>query len=213
MPLFYEDQDIRVFKTPCGPFDNNAYLIVCPHTNESIIIDAPVGPGDLLKEAEGTRVKAILITHNHQDHLASLNEIKEATGAPVGIHSEDAGALEETPGFLVKDGDTIRAGMVELRAIHTPGHTPGSVCYITGRHLFSGDTLFPGGPGRSSSPHTLQQTIKSITENLFSHSDDTYVLPGHGPDTTLGVSKQEYHTFALKSHPPDLHGDVLWLES
>ncbi|MBI2856204.1 MAG: MBL fold metallo-hydrolase [Chloroflexi bacterium] len=213
MPLFYEDQDIRVFKAPCGPFDNNAYLIVCPKTSESIIIDAPMGPGELLQDAKNTQVNAILITHNHQDHLAGLKEIKEATGAPVGIHGEDAGALQERPGFLVKDGDTIRAGSVELRAIHTPGHTPGSVCYITGKHLFSGDTLFPGGPGRSNSPQTLQQTIESITGKLYPHPDDTHVLPGHGADTTLGVSKEEYSVFAQKSHPPDLHGDVLWLES
>ena len=142
-----------------------------------------------------------------------LKEVKKSTGAPVGVHSEDAGALGEPPDFLVEDGDIILTGNVELRAIHTPCHTPGSMCYITGRHLFSGDTLFPGGPGRSSSPETLQQTIKSITEKLYVLPDETDVLPGHGVGTNVGVSKSEYHVFAKKSHPVDLHGDVLWMES
>ena len=212
MPLFY-DKEIKVFKTTCGPYDNNAYLLVCPETLESIIIDAPTGPGELLEEAKDTHVKAILITHNHQDHLAGLKEIMDATGAPVEAHSEDAAALPVPPGVLVKDGDTITAGTIELKGIHTPGHTPGSVCYLVGKHLFSGDTLFPGGPGRSRSPEALQQIIKSITENLYRLPDDTFLLPGHGQDSTLGVSKEEYRAFAEKSHPADLSGDVLWLES
>ena len=212
MPLIY-DKEVKVFKTSCGPYDNNAYLIVCPQTNESIIIDAPMGPGKLLEEAAGTQVKAILITHNHQDHLAGLKEIIDATGAQVQAHSEDATALPVSPSALVKDGDTITAGTIVLKVIHTPGHTTGSVCYLVGDHLFSGDTLFPGGPGRSRTPEALQQTIKSITERLYVLPDDTFLLPGHGQDSTLGISKEEYHIFAQKSHPASLSGDVLWLES
>ncbi|MDA0988584.1 MAG: MBL fold metallo-hydrolase [Chloroflexi bacterium] len=212
MPLFY-NKEVRVFKTSCGPYDNNAYLIVCPQTAESIIIDAPMWPDELLEEAKGTRVKAILITHNHQDHLAGLKEIVQATGAPVQAHCEDASALPVPPTTLVKDGDTITAGTITLKVVHTPGHTPGSVCYVVGNHLFSGDTLFPGGPGKSNSPQDLQQIIKNITEKLYTLPDDTFLLPGHGQDSTLGVSKEEYRIFAQKSHPADLSGDVLWLES
>ena len=212
MPLFY-DKEVKIFKTPCGPYDNNAYLIVCPQTNESIIIDAPMEPGELLEEAKGTRVKAILITHNHQDHLAGLKEIIDVTGAQVQAHSQDADALSISPSALVKDDDTITAGTITLKVIHTPGHTSGSVCYVVGSHLFSGDTLFPGGPGRSSSPEALQQTIKSITEKLYVLPDDTFLLPGHGQDSTLGISKEEYRVFAQRSHPEDLSGDVLWLAS
>ncbi len=212
MPLFY-DKEVKVFKTSCGPYDNNAYLIVCPQTGQSIIIDAPTGPGELLEEAKDTQVKAILITHNHQDHLAGLKEMIDATGAPVEAHSEDAAALPVSPKVLVKDGDIITAGTIEVKVIHTPGHTPGSVCYLVGKHLFSGDTLFPGGPGRSRSPEALQQIIRSITEKLYPLPDDTFLLPGHGQDSTLGISKEEYRVFAEKSHPADLSGDVLWLES
>ena len=212
MPLFY-DKEVRVFKTPCGPYDNNAYLLVCPQTNQSIIIDAPMEPGELLEEAKGTRVKAVLITHNHQDHLAGLKEIINATGAPVQAHSQDAAGLPVSPSALVKDGDTVTAGTIELKVVHTPGHTPGSVCYLVGNHLFSGDTLFPGGPGKSGSPEALQQIIKSITEKLYTLPDDTSLLPGHGQDSTLGISKEEYRVFAQRSHPAGLRGDVLWLES
>ena len=212
MPLFY-DGEVRVYKTSCGPFDNNSYLLVCPQTNESIIIDAPMGPGEVLAEAEGTQVKAILITHNHQDHLAGLQEMTYATGAPVISHGEDASTLPVAPNSLVKDGDTITAGTIEVKVIHTPGHTSGSVCYLVGKHLFSGDTLFPGGPGRSRTPENLQEIIKNITEKLYILPDDTDVLPGHGQESTLGASKEEYRVFAGKSHPDDLCGDVLWLES
>ena len=170
-------------------------------------------PGELLEEAKGTQVKAILITHNHQDHLAGLREIIDATGAQMQAHSQDADALLISPSALVKDDDTITAGTITLKVVHTPGHTKGSVCYVVGSHLFSGDTLFPGGPGRSSSPEALQQTIKSITEKLYVLPDDTFLLPGHGQDSTLGISKEEYRVFAQRSHPEDLSGDVLWLES
>ncbi len=212
MPLFY-DGEVRVYKTTCGPFDNNAYLLVCPRTGESVIIDAPMDPGEVLEEAKGSRVKAILITHNHQDHLAGLVEMVEATGAPVASHSEDAHTLPVAPASLVKDGDSITVGDIEVKVIHTPGHTLGSVCYLVGKHLFTGDTLFPGGPGRSRTPEALQQIIENITGKLYTLPDDTAILPGHGKDSSLGISKEEYHIFSQRAHPADLCGDVLWLES
>jgi glyoxylase-like metal-dependent hydrolase (beta-lactamase superfamily II) len=117
------------------------------------------------------------------------------------------------PNALINDGDTIMVGTITLKVIHTPGHTPGSVCYLVGTHLFSGDTLFPGGPGRSDSPQDFQQIIKNITKKIYVLPDDTFLLPGHGQDSTLGISKEEYSIFVQKSHTSDLSGDVLWLES
>jgi glyoxylase-like metal-dependent hydrolase (beta-lactamase superfamily II) len=106
MPLLY-DMEIQIFWVLCGSDDNNAYLVVSPQTKESIIIDAPRGLGELLEEAKGTQVKAILITHNHRDHVEGLKEIMDVTGAPVGVHGEDATRMPVVPDLLVKDGDTI----------------------------------------------------------------------------------------------------------
>jgi glyoxylase-like metal-dependent hydrolase (beta-lactamase superfamily II) len=108
------------------------------------------------------------------------------------------------------DGDEISVGSLRVRAIHTPGHTPGSTCFIAAGNLFSGDTLFPGGPGRTQSPHDLEETIKSITSRLHTLPEETPVLPGHGGGTTIGESKREYAVFASRQRPPDLCGDVTW---
>jgi hydroxyacylglutathione hydrolase len=100
-----------------------------------------------------------------------------------------------------------------VRVIHTPGHTPGSICLLVGGALLTGDTLFPGGPGRTRDPQALAQLIDSITTRLHVLPPETLVLPGHGDTTTIGVSREEYAVFASKSHQADLAGDVLWLES
>ena len=210
MPVHYEGE-IRIHKIECGSYGNNAYLVVSPETNESIIIDTPAEPEKVLAEARGTTVKAILITHNHFDHLMGFKEIKSAIQAPVGIQQEDAHALPSPPDFYLKDGNEITAGTITLKVIHTPGHTPGAVCLVTGKHLFTGDTLFPGGPGRTGTPENLQQIIRSITGKIYVLPDESIVYPGHGNDTDIRTSKEEYRIFASKSHPPDLCGDVLWL--
>ena len=212
MPIFY-DKKIRIFKTSCGPYDNNAYLIVSPDTNEGIIIDAPMEPEVLLQEALNIDVKYILITHRHQDHLAGLSTIREKTGALIGVHGEDAEALPMEADLLLKDQDNIVVANINMTVLHTPGHTPGSVCYLVEDNIFSGDTLFPGGPGHSSSAGKLSQTINSITEKLFVLPDSLSLLPGHGKEGVLGVSKEEYKLFASRPHPEDLSGDVLWLQS
>ena len=212
MTLQY-DGEVRLFKIQCGPYGNNAYLVVCPQTKESIIIDTPAEPEKVLEAARGTQVKAILITHNHFDHLMGFDEIKADTKADVGMHQSDAHVLSSPPKFYLKDGDEIKAGTVTIKVIHTPGHTPGSVCLLTGNHLLTGDTLFPGGPGKTGTPEALQETIRSITTKVYSLPDDILVYPGHGDNTDLKTSKVEYQVFASKSHPPDLCGDVLWLSS
>ena len=213
MAAHYRDESITIHKIECGHFGNNSYLLVCPQTNESILIDAPPAPGPMIEVAKGTDVKAILITHNHWDHIEGFDEVTSAISAPVGIGADDADGLPREPELRIEDGDAITAGTITLTAIHTPGHTDGSTCFRIGKHLFTGDTLFPGGPGRSRSPEALAQLLESVSAKLFTLEgiDDFY--PGHGDDGNLAEEFEKYKVFASKDRPADLEGDVAWLES
>ncbi len=210
MPLHY-DGEVRITKINMGPYNNNGYIVVCPETNEGIIIDTPAEPEKLLNAIGDVTIKAILITHRHQDHLLGFDQITGSVGASVGIGTEDASALPKTPEIDLRDGGTVRFGNRELQVLATPGHTEGARCFLSGKHLFSGDTLFPGGPGKTGSPEALRQIIDSITKKLLVLPDDTAVYPGHGDDTTIGKAREEYQQFASRPQGPDLFGDVTWL--
>ena len=212
MPIHF-DGEIKITKINMGPYNNNGYIVVCPETNEGVIIDTPAEPEKLLNEIGNVKIKAILITHGHQDHLLGFSEIKTGVGAMVGVGVDDIDLLPTPPELRLNDGTFIQCGKLSIKALSTPGHTPGSTCFLVGNHLFSGDTLFPGGPGKSRSPEAFRQEIDSITKKLLVLPDDTAVYPGHGEDTTIGEAREQYHSFASRPHPDDLHGDVSWLES
>lgn len=212
MALHY-DGEVRIVKINMGPYNNNGYIVICPETNEGVIIDTPAEPEKLLEAIGDVQIKAILITHKHQDHLLGFKEITGQVRAPVGIGAGDVDGLPRTPDITLRDGAVIRFGNQVMQTLATPGHTEGATCFLIGKHLFSGDTLFPGGPGRTRSPQALRQVIDSITRKLLVLSDDTAVYPGHGDDTTIGTARQEYQVFASKPHLPDLCGDVTWLGS
>jgi len=199
-----------------GEWGTNCYLLVCPQTKESIIVDPSAEADKIMEAASGTQVVSILLTHGHGDHLQALEEVKGATGAPFGIHFADAEMLPLRPDFALGDGQVIFFGDQRLRVIYTPGHTPGSTCLLLEGRLLSGDTLFPGGPGASRTPDALAQIVRSITERLFILPDDTPFYPGHGDSGILGHEKQAFAQF-LERHggrlPPDLCGDVLWESS
>ena len=209
-----EDGKLRLTGVgPLGPYANNAYVIADREAAEAIIVDAPSESAQTLEAARGMRITAVLLTHTHPDHWAELDLVKTATGAPVLGHPEERLLAADRIDGPLADGDELAVGGLSVTVIHTPGHTPGSCCVLVGRHLISGDTLFPGGPGRTNSPQDLQQTIASIKARLYTLPDDTTVLPGHGDGTTIGRSRQEYAVFASREHPPDLCGDVLWESS
>lgn len=200
-------------------FENNAYLLTCKRTATSIVIDTPDQPFELIEAAAQTEVSAVLITHNHLDHLQGFNDVLGRFEAPVGIGSDDAHALMSRPHGTVdvSHGSLVSCGDVTLRSIATPGHTPGSTCFMLPSeqpgatpHVFTGDTLFPGGPGKSGSPEAFGQLVSSIESNLLSLPEATVVLPGHGAPTTIRESQLEYEVFASNPRRDDLHGDVTW---
>jgi glyoxylase-like metal-dependent hydrolase (beta-lactamase superfamily II) len=213
-PQTFEDGALRLIKVgPLGPFANNAYAIADRKAGQAIVVDMPSQSARLLEAVRGLRIVAVLLTHSHPDHWAEYDEVKQATGAPVHCHPDERIIPADKIDRPLSDGDHLSVGAVSVMVLHTPGHTPGSCCFLVGRHLISGDTLFPGGPGRTNSADDLQRTIASITTSLYTLPDDTIVLPGHGDNTTIGRSRQEYAAFAARSHPPDLHGDVTWESS
>jgi hydroxyacylglutathione hydrolase len=208
------DGDLVITKLgPLGNWANNLYLLVDNATKESVIIDTPQDAEQVFDLAAETTVKAILITHSHPDHTAGLDIVKEFYGAPVYCHPSEPWLNRAKVDEDLQHRSVITFGQQRLTAIFTPGHTPGSTCFARGKHLFSGDTLFPGGPGRTQTNADLKQEIESITSHLYALADDTTVYPGHGDNTTIGDSKREYAVFAGKEHKDDLHGDVLWLTS
>ena len=213
MAIFY-DKEVRIYKTECGPYGNNAYLLVCPETLEGVIVDAPMDPWPILAESEGISIKHILVTHNHKDHLFGLEEIVGSTGGQFAIHSDDNNNLPAQPSYCFEDNQVMQIGKnIRIKIIHTPGHTPGSTCFLVGDHLFTGDTLFPGGPGRTGSHESLEQIIDSITTKIYTLGDNVFMMPGHGEHSSLGISREEYAIFVQKDHPADLSGDVLWTGS
>jgi glyoxylase-like metal-dependent hydrolase (beta-lactamase superfamily II) len=173
-----------------GPMDNNVYILVDTVTNDSLLFDAPFEAEKILEALEGTNLQAILMTHTDRDHVQALEQVRSATRAPVGVHPADASGLPAPADFELHDGDTLRYGNMEIKVLHTPGHTPGGVGFVIGNILISGDTLFPGGPGNTAREGgNFPQIIDGIRSKYFTLPDETQVYPGHGKSTTIGAEK------------------------
>jgi glyoxylase-like metal-dependent hydrolase (beta-lactamase superfamily II) len=180
----------RVLAFSVGPYDNNVYILADPVSKEALLIDAANEAARILTELDTLKVGAILTTHGHPDHIQALEAVRGKTRARFVCHPEDAGMMPIPPDHRVHDGETFQFGAHKLRALHTPGHTPGSTCFLIDDLLFSGDTLFPGGPGNTSSPNASFPTIiESIRGRLFTLPAKTRVLPGHGLGTTIGTER------------------------
>ena len=188
-----------IVKASVGPMDNNAYLITCAETGQTLLIDA-ANDAELLTglvAEHAPRVSLIVTSHQHFDHWQALAALAAATGAPTAAHSLDAEPLPVAPDRILSHGDTITVGELFFDVVHLRGHTPGSVALAldgapTGgvTHLFTGDCLFPGGVGKTWQPGDFEQLLGDVTDRVFGVYDDaTVVYPGHGDDTTLGAER------------------------
>jgi glyoxylase-like metal-dependent hydrolase (beta-lactamase superfamily II) len=187
--LHWADSRMEIHKVVVGSYDNNVFVLRCRDTGEAVLIDAANEHEKLLELCQRLGVRRVLETHGHWDHIQAVPQIREA-GYEVGINSDDAPMLKDV-GYdvFIDDAEVIEVGRLRLQAIKNPGHTPGSVSFkIDGAPvLFSGDTLFPGGPGATKFPGASFETIiQSIDNRLFTLPADTIVMPGHGVDTTIG---------------------------
>ena len=190
---------LTITKISVGPMDNNAYLLVCRRSGDALLIDAANEPdrlADLLGHSpERPRLKTIVTTHQHPDHWQALGAVAGANGSNTAAHPLDAEPLPVPPDFLVEHGDTLEVGESTLEIIHLRGHTPGSIAVLyrdpAGHpHLFTGDSLFPGGVGKTTSPETFNSLLGDVQSRLFDVlPDDTWFYPGHGDDSTLGEQK------------------------
>jgi len=209
------DGDLEIVMAGPTGYGNNVLVVIDRGTGEAAFIDAPGDPAVSVAAAEAAGVKPtrILLTHGHGDHTPAIDALKAAFGARLYADAGEPGLKDGQLDEGVAHGDEVTVGNLKFRVLSVPGHTPGSTTYVCGKHAFVGDTLFPGGPGRTRDNACLQQEIASIKEHLYALDDDTTVWPGHGAITTIGASKQEYAVFAAKDHAPDLHGDVSWHDS
>jgi len=213
MTIVAEDDAIQIERLELGPFGTNAYIVTCRKMLDSALIDAPAEANIIMARLKNTNPKYILLTHNHMDHIGALAELQTGLKVPLAAHASDAGNLSTPPEILLGDGDTVSFGNLKFEVLHTPGHTPGSLCFRAGRYLLSGDTIFPGGPGKTRSPADFKQIIESIGGKILVLPDDTQIYPGHGDSTVLKKVKDEFAVFSSRPHSPDLCGDVLWLSS
>ncbi len=188
--LHWSDTDAEIHKVVVGPYDNNVFVIRCRHTGEAVLLDAADEHELLLELCQTLGVRKVLETHGHWDHIQAVPAVRDA-GFEVYVTEADAAMLPSYDQILVDD-DMIEVGRLRLHTITTPGHTPGSICFKLEDKplLFTGDTLFPGGPGATKFEYSsFSDIITNIDTRLFTHDADTIVLPGHGDNTTIGAER------------------------
>ncbi|MGU3431394.1 MBL fold metallo-hydrolase [Actinomycetes bacterium M1A6_2h] len=187
-----------IVKMSVGPMDNNAYLVVCSATGQALLVDA-ANDSDRLSQMideNAPSLSVVVTTHRHPDHWQALADVVEGTAAPTAAHRLDAEPLPVPPTRLLEDGDTVTVGDLTLDVVHLVGHTPGSIALgltdaATGIvHLFTGDSLFPGGVGKTADAAAFTSLLDDVEAKIFGRYDDsTVVYPGHGKDTTLGAER------------------------
>ena len=214
MTDIYTDAQVSIELLPdLGSYSNNAYILRPTGGGPVTLVDVPEGSAAIVEALGDTPVERIVVTHSHFDHWGGFDVIRAHTPAPVYASAEETNLEPSRDVQPLAHHAEFGVGDAMVRVIHTPGHTPGSICLHTGSVVLTGDTLFPGGPGRTGSSEALLQEIDSITSRLYPLAEATAVLPGHGATTTIGESKAEHAVFASRDHSADLQGDVLWFEA
>lgn len=195
-----------------GPWSMNSYVLVCPTTMESVLVDPGAEPDTLTEMLAGTKPAAILITHSHIDHIEALDEMRSRLQVPVmshsGPHSED---IQINANRHLKDGDRVSIGSRSLRVYYAPGHVEDQICFALedDNRVIVGDTIFEGGPGKTWSPESFRTTLKTIENVILPWPDDTICYPGHGSYFRLGDHREEIEAFLAKDHG-DFFGDATW---
>lgn len=191
----HELAQLMITKVAVGPMDNNAYLLRCRLTDEQVLIDAANDADTLLNVIGSGGISKVITTHRHGDHWQALAEVVARTSAQTIAGQYDVEGIEVPTDESAEDGDRIHFGQIGLEVIHLVGHTPGSIALLyddpTGPpHLFTGDSLFPGGPGRTTRPEDFRSLMGDLEAKVFGRlPDETWVYPGHGADTTLGAER------------------------
>jgi glyoxylase-like metal-dependent hydrolase (beta-lactamase superfamily II) len=190
--LHWADSRLEIHRLVVGPYENNVFVLRCRDTGESVLIDAANEHEKLLELCQRLNVRRVLETHGHWDHIGAVSQMREA-GYEVAVTSADAPMLKDV-GYdvFLDDAEVIEVGRIRLHAIHNPGHTPGSISFLVEGSpvLFSGDTLFPGGPGNTTfEGGDFATIIDSLDNKLFTLPVHTVVMPGHGNDTTIGTER------------------------
>lgn len=188
----------EIVKLAVGPMNNNTYLVTDTATGKSVFIDAANEPGTLVQflHDNAPHLELIVTSHQHWDHWQGLEQVAAATRVPTAAHSLDAGPLPVAPDRILTEGESIRVGELDLEVIHLAGHTPGSVALVlteqgTGKHhIFTGDSLFPGGVGKTPDDDAFRSLMDDVESKIFDRFDDeTVFYPGHGKDSTLGAER------------------------
>ena len=186
---------VTISKVSVGPMDNNAYLLECRSTGALCLVDAANDAATLLDLVGDRPLARVVTTHQHRDHWQALEEVVAVTGARTAAGREDAAGIPTATDEPLDDGDTVTVGDVTLQVITLVGHTPGSVALRYDDpdghpHLFTGDSLFPGGPGKTTSPTDFTSLMDDLAAKVFGTlPDETWFYPGHGNDSTLGAER------------------------